>query len=360
MSPIPILVSFMKFPDRIRDRAHIAALRGFVVCALLLGTSVAHGADHRFRLATIAPKDSAFDESLKRMRQAWQKVSRGAVELDIYSGSSQGGDAAIVQRMKIDQLQGALLTGVGLSEIEPTVAGLQSIPMMFRSLEEVDYIGEKLKPELEERLRDKGFIVLFWTDTGWVRFFTKTPVITPSDMRKMKLFAWAGNNSQVGIMRKAGFNAVPLETSDIKTSLQTDLISAVPMPPLAANFGQIYGSAPNMLDLNWAPLIGAAVVTTKAWNRLPPELQTALKAAAKGPGEEIKKAGRQQNDDAVKVMQTKGKLVVHPVPPSALAEWRQLAETVYPDIRGTIVPAAIFDRVKALLEEYRIQHPEQN
>jgi len=66
-------------------------------------------------------------------------------------------------------------------------------------------------------------------------------------------------------MQSAGFNPVPLETADIIPGLQTGLIDVVSMPPFYALARQVYLPAPNMLDLDWAPLIGAAVITRKAW-----------------------------------------------------------------------------------------------
>ena len=41
------------------------------------------------------------------------------------------------------------------------------------------------------------------------------------------------------------------------------------------------------------------------------------------------------------------------VPADVLAEWRRLAETVYADIRGNIVPAVYFDEVIRLRDEFR-------
>jgi hypothetical protein len=50
---------------------------------------------------------------------------------------------------------------------------------------------------------------------------------------------------------------------------------------------------------------------------------------------------------------TKRGLKVHAASPEVEAEWRRLAEDVYPEIRGGIVPAAMFDKVRGLLADYR-------
>ena len=41
----------------------------------------------------------------------------------------------------------------------------------------------------------------------------------------------------------------------------------------------------------------------------------------------------------------------------ATAEWRQLAEGIWPKLRGTMMPADLFDEVKRLRDEYRKAHP---
>jgi TRAP-type C4-dicarboxylate transport system substrate-binding protein len=305
------------------------------------------------KLTTLAPKDSSFHKSLLKMAQTWRQVSSGKVELIIYPGGIQGGESAMVQRMNIDQIQAGMLTVVGLSDIEKAVTGLQNLPMMFRNLDEVDYIGEKLQPMLEKRLQAKGYQVLFWADAGWVRFFSKEQALTPDDFRKLRIFTWAGNTEQQDIMKDARFKPVPLETAEIYTALSNGMIDASPTIPYHALYYQIYGPAPHMLELNWAPLVGAGVITKKAWDRIPAAYKAEFLKAAAQAGKEIRDSGRKEGDDAVKTMQGKWGLKVHPVPSDLETEWRMAAEQVYPKIRGTIVPADIFDEVQRLLKEYR-------
>ena len=46
-------------------------------------------------------------------------------------------------------------------------------------------------------------------------------------------------------------------------------------------------------------------------------------------------------------------LKTQPVTPAVEAEWRRIAEDIYPKIRGNMVPADMFDRVQRLLADYR-------
>jgi TRAP-type C4-dicarboxylate transport system substrate-binding protein len=98
---------------------------------------------------------------------------------------------------------------------------------------------------------------------GWVRFFSNEAMLRPADLKRMKVFTWAGDPNQTDIMKAAGFNPVPLETDYILTSLQTGQINVVPTPPLIASAGQFYGKTKHMLEINYAPLVGGTVITKR-------------------------------------------------------------------------------------------------
>ncbi len=326
---------------------------GGIASVMVAGAVAAGGATQVVKLTTLAPKDHSFHRSLLKMGQTWRQISGGQVDLIVYPGGIQGGEAAMVDRMNIHQVQAAMLTAVGLAEIEPDVSGLQNMPMMFRDFAEVEYIQSQLQPRLEKQMRAKGYMVLFWADTGWVRFFSRNPAVRPDDFRRLKMFTWAGSSAQVDIMKESGFRPVSLETSDILVSLQNGLIDAVPNTPFYALYTQIYSVAPHMLEITWAPLVGATVMTSRAWDRIPAAWQPEFRKAAAAAGQEIKAAGRAEGDQAVQTMKEKWGLKVHTMTPEIETEWRQLAEGIYPKIRGPIVPAEIFDEVQQKLAEYR-------
>jgi len=163
----------------------------------------------RINLGTLAPRGSTYHQSLQAMAEKWKQAPGGGARLVIYPDGTQGGETDMVRLMRVGSLHAGLLTTVGLAEIEPGVTGLQSVPMMFRNFDEFESINDKLRPMLEKRLAGKGFVVLFWADAGWVHYFSKEPMLTPDDMKKRKVFVWAGNAAQVDIMKRHGYNPVP-------------------------------------------------------------------------------------------------------------------------------------------------------
>jgi len=309
-------------------------------------------AQTRIRLGTLVPSGSSYYHSLESMGAKWKQASNGAITLTLYGGGTMGSEDEIVRRMRIGQLQAAVLTAAGLSEIDPSVGALQKMPLMYRSLDEAAYVREKLAPDLERRLAEKGFVVLFWGDGGWVRLFTKNPAMLPNDFKTMKIFVTANDIALSDLYKTAGFHPVLLEWSDVLTSLQTGIVDAVPTIPFHALTNQFYLSTHNMLALDWLPLVGALIVTKRSWEALPPEQREAMLQSAAECGRELQEQGRKENQESVEAMQRRG-LQVHSVDKEAEAEWRRFSEGLYPNIRGNIVPAEMFDKVVQILHDYR-------
>ena len=324
-------------------------LRGIVAAALLACGAPAQTV---IKMGTLAPDGSPWHQTLQLMGERWKKISGGQVKLVIYAGGVLGDEPDMVNKMRIQQIHAAGLSGAGLSGIEPGVMSLQ-VPMMFESYEELDFVRERVAPRLEKMLESRGYVVLNWGDVGWVHFFTTQPATRLNDMRRMKLFTWAGGDNETLELWKAnGFRAVPLAATDILTGLQTGLIEAVPTTPLYALLNQSFGIARNMIDVKWAPLIGATVITRKTWDTLPAAIRPDLLTAGREAGVGLRGGIRKMGDEAIATMQKRRLNVIH-VDPVTLADWRKEAESVYPKLRGAQIPADLFDEVRRLRDEYR-------
>jgi TRAP-type C4-dicarboxylate transport system substrate-binding protein len=338
----------------VRRGARLAPTLALLAAGPLAGTApraAAQGAPLRIRLGTLAPQGTPYHRILQEMAERWRTATNGQVQVTIYAGT-MGSEAELVRRMRLGQLHAATITAVGLREIDPAVSALQTMPMMFRSLGELDYVRTHLEPVLDRRLAERGFVVLFWADAGWVRYFTRQPALRPDDFRRLRIFVTAGETDQYDLMRASGYTPVSLEWSDALTALRTGMVDAVPTIPFFALAMQLNTVAGHMLELNWAPLVGATIINRRAWEALTPEQRAAMQQAAVEAGRQFQASGRALADQAVATMRARG-MTVHPVPPDLEAEWLTISEQFYPRIRGAMVPADMFDEVVRLLAEYR-------
>ncbi len=305
------------------------------------------------RYATILPRGIGQDFVLVKLAQDWRKATDGTIILRRSPGGQKEGEAGIVRKLRSGNYQAAMLSVIGLSEIEPDVAALQKMPLMFQNWAEVDFVREKIRGRLEERLLAQGFVVLFWADSGWVNFFSTREAETPAEYRKMRLFVWAGDESHIKVMKSLGYQPIALETDYVFSSLASGMIEAAPLAPTFAMGVQIPTVATHVLDLNWVPIVGAAIIRKDVWEKIPPDLRARLQPLCDAAGAAARAEGRRFHEDAMNTLQKGPKTCVHTLSPEQRAEWQEFANALGPQIRGKLVPAAIYDEVQQLLREFR-------
>jgi TRAP-type C4-dicarboxylate transport system substrate-binding protein len=304
------------------------------------------------KLGTLAPSGSTWHTLLKEMGQKWSEASSGKVKLRIYPGGVVGNEGDMVKKMRINQLQAAALTTIGLHDVAPDPQAMD-LPMIIRSFAELDYVRQHIGPRLEQLLDAKGYIVLSWSDVGFVRFFsTKSFSGLSALQRDGKIFCWDGDPASAEAWRAAGFHPVIMSSTDVVPSLQTGLIDTVAMAPLYAFTSRIFERAKYMIDPPWSTLSGAMVVRKDVWEKIPTDLRPKLLEVAHEYGKRISAEVRRMDDEASRTMKQQGLQVVH----ADANAMRAAAAAAYKVIRGRVVPANTFDEMQKLAEEART-HP---
>lgn len=324
-----------------------------ITAVIILGsTHVAWAADEVvIKMATLAPQGSEWHQVLQEMGASWQKASNGKVAFRLYPGGVAGDDTDVVRKMRLGTLNAGLLTISGLSDIDRGVLVLD-VPLAYADYDELDCVQEQMSPQLEKRLEAKGFILLGWSDAGWVHFFTKSPVKTPEDMKKQKMFIWAGDDQYIELWKKAGFNPVPLPSTEISTALQTGLVNAVTSNAQGVVLLQWYKQVSYMSDLKWALFLGGIVVTKSTWEKIPAEVRPLLKEAALKACKRLREFSRQSEPRDIDVLRKHGVEVV-PVDAAALDQWRKLIDGTLQQVRGAYVPAEPLDVALKLRDQCR-------
>lgn len=319
--------------------------------ALVLAGPEADAKEIKIKLGTLAPEGSPWHNIIKRMGQRMKEASGGTVTLTTFAGGVAGDEGDMVRKMRVGQLHAATITGIGLSRVTRASIALQ-IPMMIESYEELDYIRDKIGPKIAAEMEKNGFVVLNWGDAGWVHFFSKTPAKLPDDYRKQKMFIWSGDPESVNAYKSIKFTVVPLSATDVLSGLKTGLVDWFATTPLYAETSQWFTVCNQMLKLNWTPLNGATIVSKAKWNEIEPGLREKLKVIALEEGAALNKEVRTFGDRSIKAMVDRGLKVIEP-DAKVVDEWRKLAASAHPEIRGKVVPEEYFDEVARLSKEYR-------
>lgn len=315
----------------------------FVFATQLMGKKII------IKMATLAPEGTEWHGMLVEMGQKWKEVTDGTVELRIYPGGVVGDERDMIRKIRIGQIHAAAVTTEGLSELNQDIYAL-IIPLLFDDWDDVDWIRERLEDDLIAGIEKSGFKLLTWTDIGWVHWFTKDPMKLPEDLKGRKIFNWAGDFRTLQLWKRGGFNAVQLASIDILSGLQTGLINAIGTNPMVALASQWFGIANHMLDMRWGLLTGGIVIDKRIWEKIDPKYHEKMLEIIVEIDKEQRKSGRYKDGESIKVMKQYG-LKVHELTEEDLRYWREYVEEWYPDIRGSYVPADIFDKVVALKKE---------
>jgi TRAP-type transport system periplasmic protein len=318
--------------------------------AWLLALPVAQ-AQITVKVGSMVPDQSAWRDILLEGFSKWNKLSEGKVKVPMPYWGTQGDDPDIVRKMRLGTLDAAVLTSIGLAEIDKSIYAL-SVPMMYQDTEEVYAVLEKMRPRIESAMEAKGFVVLNWMDAGWLHFFSKKPVVTPDDLKKLVLFQLHSDEKTMNIWSAAGFSPRPGSTSDLVMGLQRGTYDAFSVSSQVALILRYYEYAKNMTDLNWAMIMAATVIKKDVWNRIPADVRPALLKAQSEAGQKLRDAVRQGAIDDVQAMKKNGLNVVS-VDKKAYDLWRTAVANAESKIRGDFTPADAYDEALKYRNEYR-------
>src|SRR6478736_2791373 len=135
----------------------------------LFAFSAARADNVELRIATLAPDNSSWTETLDKAASEVKDKTAGRVTLKYFKGGSQGDERDYIRKIKLGQLDGAAVTAIGLAMIDESIRVLE-LPMMFNSVDELDYVADKMWPYFQKKFKDKGFRLNDRGEVGWIYF----------------------------------------------------------------------------------------------------------------------------------------------------------------------------------------------
>jgi TRAP-type transport system periplasmic protein len=340
-----MISSFLRSSSALGRAAGALAL-AFLATLLAPGLSA-----QTLKLATLVPEGSIWDKSERELGAAIQQATQGRVKFQVYPGGVAGDEPVLLRKLRTDGLQAVLFSAPGLGDIDPAFSLFQ-VPLLFETDAEVLYVLEKMRPELERRLEEKGLVLLHWTNVGWLRFLASKPVASFDDFRQRKQFVWGSEGRMASWYQELGLRPVTLAATDVLQGLQTGMIECLPVTPLAALSLQWFRSAPYMLEHRFAPLLGALVVSKSAWTKIPEADRTAILELSRKTEAKLFAEIPKREEEAVEEMKARG-LQVAKEPAGDAAKWLSLGSEFQKRFRTNSVPPEVFDQAVKLLEEHR-------
>lgn len=289
--------------------------RAFTLVALAIWSLPSSGVSAEkaavIKIATLAPEGSAWMKAFNAINADVKKKTGDRVQLKIYAGGVLGDERDMLRKMQIGQIHGAAISGGGLSNLFSEV-DLFQIPFLFQTYEEVDFLIEKMDAFFRKGFEENGYVLLGWSEGGFVYLMTNAPMATISDFKKAKVWIWEDSPMAKAIFDEAGISAIPLSVPDVMVGLQTGLVDVVYAPPAGAISLQWFTKVKYILDVPLIYLVGGIVMRKDVFKGLPQGHQQALLEAFRDHVGPLKQVLRKENQEAIKVMERHGVKVIKP------------------------------------------------
>jgi TRAP-type C4-dicarboxylate transport system substrate-binding protein len=312
-------------------------------------------ADER-RIATLAPEGSLWLEDMERGATEIRKLTKGRITVKFYAGGSQGDERDVIRKMRLEQLDGAALTSIGLGMIYPGIRVLE-LPFLWESVDEIDYVRKKMWPYFEEKFAEEGFTLLAAGDVGWVHLFSANPIESVDDLEAARMWAWTDDPIVRKLFKLMKLDGVPLGVPAVLAGLQSGRIDACYGSPLAAVALQWHTQVNYMSDEPVGYGLAGMVMRTDVWESASAEdREIQVDVGRKRMRKSIERI-RRDNKRALKAMLKNGMKVLE-LPPEFETELRKQALALREKMAGDLYTQAELDMVLEYRDEYRAKQGE--
>jgi TRAP-type C4-dicarboxylate transport system substrate-binding protein len=319
-----------------------------MLCAIFSGGAGAK----TLKIATLAPAGTTWMKEMKAGAKVIKQRTEGRVKLKFYPGGVMGNDQSVHRKIKIGQLHGGAFTPGGLGRVESSIQAL-GMPMMFKSLDEVDYVRARMDSDIKQRMEDKGFVILGISEGGFVRILSKQPMQDLESIRNSKVWMPEGDAIGQTVFKALGVTPISLPISDVFTGLQTGLIETVAVNPTSAIAFQWHTSTAFMTDVPVSYLIGVLAVQQKAFSKLSAADQEIVRQEMGKVFERMDKINRADEQAAQAALSNQGITFVKPNP-GEVERWRQISEQSVDDmVDQGVMSRDVVNQVRSHLQSFR-------
>lgn len=275
------------------------------------------------KIATLSPDGSAWMTKMRAGAAEVKTRTEGRVEFKFYTGGTMGNDKAVLNKIKIGQLQGAAVAGGSLADSARDIQ-VYSLPLKFRSFDEVDYVRGKFDATLSKQLEDGGFVNFGFAEGGFAYAMSKNaPVSSVAALRKQRVWIPDNDHQSEEAMKVFQVTPVPLSLADVLPSLQTGIIDTVASSPIATVALQWHTQVKYFTDLPLSYFVGTLAIDKKSFAKLSPADQAVVREVMGRVFKDIDAQNRKDNVSAYSALLKQG---IKPVKPSAaeVAEWEKV------------------------------------
>ena len=306
------------------------------------------------KIATLSPDGTMWMRVMRNAAKDVAKQTNNQVRIKFYPGGVMGGDEAVLRKIRLGQLQGGVFVSGTLAKFYPANQ-VYTLPLIFKSYKEVDYVRDRMDGTIMQGLEDNGFVTFGLAEGGFAYLMSKEPVRSIEDLRKQKVWIPDNDETSLEILKIFGVSPIPLSLADARSALQTGLINTVAASPVGAIALQWHTQVNYVTDIPLFYLYGMLAVDRKAFLKFPQEHQIILRETMGEAFSKIDRQNRKDNDEALKALHRQGLQFLQPSM-DALKNWQTSSfDATEQMIRAGRLPKDIIDVLKGHISDFRSQ-----
>lgn len=305
------------------------------------------------KLATVVPEGSSWMVQMRKGAAEVAQKTSGRIKIKLYGGGVMGNEKSVLRKMRIGQLQGGAFTSGAMATVYPDLS-LYSLPMLFNSLDEVDFVRASMDTVLKKGLEEKGYVCFGFAEGGMALMFSQQPIATLDALKGKKVWVPEGDLPSYAAMEANGLTPVTLPLTDVLTGLQTGLIDVIGSSPLAAIAFQWHTQVKYFSPTPLSYIYALLVVDAKVMKKMSPADQQVVREVFEGIYQGLDKENRLENAQAEVALLNQG--LIEEKPMQQLAQMRATAEEELGKRAAKgLFSAERYAEVKALLQQFRSQ-----
>jgi TRAP-type C4-dicarboxylate transport system substrate-binding protein len=304
-----------------------------------------------FKIASLAPAGSVWIEQFENFAKDVGEKTGGEVGFRVYSGGVMGDDQSMYRKIRVGQLHGSGFTMTGISTVVPDFRVL-SIPFLFESYKEVDYVIEGLIPTFKERFREKGLEFIAMTEVGFIYAMSTQPISTFEKLKDSKNWSPSGDPVSEVYLSALGISPMQLSIPDVLTSLQSGLVETVYNSLYGSIVLQWFTKARYIADVPYGYAYGVFALDGAKFAGLPEMHKKAIQAAAQIHFPVLLEKTRESNSESRRVLEARGGEFLK-VDEETLGILREKSEQSVDSLVPHSLSKGIYDQVVELRKQFR-------
>jgi len=327
----------------------------FLCCVFIVALGpVAHAGNWKaqWKIASLAPDGVGWARQIKSIvLPAVEQVCQGDLKIKTYWGGVMGDDEDYIKKMRIDQLQGAGLSGHGVTLAVPEMAVLE-LPFLFRSWDEVDYIKTKMAGTFDKLAKKNGYMMIIWNDEDFDLFFsTKHDLASVDQLARVRLLSWFGP-VETEMAKTLGMTAIAVSMPESPASLRSGVGDSIMVPPAWMVGTQLYSIARFVSPLKFRYAPAMVAVTWTRWETMPENYKKEYYRVRADVTKRFCDNVRKDNDLCLKSMLEYG-MKLTATSKETEAAIRKMSLPMYNQCAGKLYPKELLDEVQMHLANYR-------